>query len=56
MGILEQLRSGPAGRGGAIPIERSLRVKVKFFGRYRGSFIRNGVLLVKMSSLPATER
>jgi ATP-dependent DNA ligase len=43
--VLDELRAGPVGRGGVIAIEPGLAVQVKFFGRYKGGAIRDGVLL-----------
>jgi hypothetical protein len=43
--MLDALRTGPAGRGGVVPIEPGVSVEVKFFGRYKGGAIRDGVLL-----------
>ena len=41
---LDRLRAGPS-RKGVVPVEPVLRASVKFFGRHRGGFIRDGVLL-----------
>ena len=42
---LERLRSGPETRSGLIPVRPELVAGVKFFGRYRGGWIRDGALL-----------
>ena len=42
---LDRLRAGPS-RKGVVPIEPVLRASIKFFGRHKGGFIRDGVLLV----------
>ena len=41
---LNSLRAGPS-RNGVVPIEPMLRANVKFFGRHKRGFIRDGVLL-----------
>jgi bifunctional non-homologous end joining protein LigD len=53
--ILDRLRSGPTRRG-VVWIEPWLTARVKFFGRYKGGFIRDGVLLDldKPQPLPAS--
>ena len=43
--MLDALRTGPPGKGGAVSIEPGLNAAVKFFGRYKGGAIRDGVLL-----------
>jgi hypothetical protein len=43
--MLDALRTGPPGKGGAVSIEPGLNAAVKFFGRYNGGAIRDGVLL-----------
>jgi len=42
---LDQLRAGPTGQGGAVPIEPVLVAVVKYFGRHKGGALRDGVLL-----------
>ena len=42
---LDALRSGPA-RKGIVPITPTLRADVKFFGRYKRGWIRDGVILL----------
>ena len=42
---LDRLRAGPA-RKGVVPIEPVLRASIRFFGRHKGGFIRDGVLLL----------
>lgn len=42
---LERRRAGPASRAGIIPVRPELVAGVKFFGRYRTGWIRDGVLL-----------
>ena len=42
---LERLRDGPETRSGFIPVRPELFAEVKFFGRNRGGWIRDGVLL-----------
>ncbi len=41
---LDALRSGPA-RKGVVPVNPTLRAKIKFFGRHKGGRIRDGVIL-----------
>jgi hypothetical protein len=41
---LDRLRAGPP-RKGVVPIEPMLQANIKFFGRHKGGFIRDGVLL-----------
>jgi bifunctional non-homologous end joining protein LigD len=41
---LDRLRAGPS-RKGVVPIEPVLRASIRFFGRHKGGFIRDGVLL-----------
>ena len=43
-GELHRLRAGPP-RKGVVPVAPVLRVEVKFFGRHKRGFIRDGVLL-----------
>jgi hypothetical protein len=38
-------RDGPETWSGLIPVRPELIAEVKFFGRYRGGWIRDGVLL-----------
>jgi hypothetical protein len=42
---LERLRAGPETRSGLIPVRPGLVAGLKFFGRYRAGWIRDGVLL-----------
>jgi ATP-dependent DNA ligase len=42
-GDLDALRSGPANKG-IIPVTRTLRAQVQFFGRYKRGAIRDGVI------------
>ena len=37
--------SGPETRSGLIPVRPELVTEVRYFGRYRGGWIRDGVLL-----------
>jgi hypothetical protein len=54
---LERLRACPGTRSGLIPVRPELVAGVKFFGRYRGGWIRDGVLLsVGGSWLAASSR
>jgi hypothetical protein len=39
------LRVGPATRSGVVPVRPELVAAIKFFGRYRAGWIRDGVLL-----------
>jgi hypothetical protein len=43
--VLDGLRAGPVGRNGVMAIEPRSTVQVKFFGRCKGGWIRDGVLL-----------
>jgi hypothetical protein len=43
--ILRELRAGSLDRAGVVPIEPGLVVRVKYFGRYKGGAIRDGVLV-----------
>jgi hypothetical protein len=47
------LRADPAGRGGVVLTEPPLVAEVKFFGRYKGRAIRDGVLL-SVEGMPAS--
>jgi bifunctional non-homologous end joining protein LigD len=42
---LRPLRAGPATRSGVVPVRPELVAAIKFFGRYRAGWIRDGVLL-----------
>ena len=42
---LDALRAGPRQRGGFIPVKLGLMAEVKYFGRHKGSYIRDGVIL-----------
>ena len=43
---IDVIRTGPAGRGGVVPVKPLLSATVKFFGRYKSSgAIRDGVLV-----------
>jgi ATP-dependent DNA ligase len=43
--LLDRLRDGPATRSGMIPVRPELVAAVRYFGRYRTGWIRDGVLL-----------
>jgi bifunctional non-homologous end joining protein LigD len=43
---LSPLRTGPASRGGVVPVRPEVVARVKFFRRYRSDAIRDGVLLL----------
>ena len=42
---LYRLRDGPEARSGMIPVRSELVAAVRYFGRYRTGWIRDGVLL-----------
>jgi ATP-dependent DNA ligase len=42
--VLDQLRVGPASRG-IVPVQLGLGAEVKYFGRYKAGWIRDGVML-----------
>jgi len=42
---LDALRAGPRRKGGFIPVRLGLMAEVKFFGRHKGGYIRDGVIL-----------
>jgi hypothetical protein len=42
---LDPLRDGPSTRSGMIPVRPELVAAVRYFGRYRTGWIRDGVLL-----------
>jgi hypothetical protein len=42
---LYRLRDGPEARSGMIPVRPKLVAGVRYFGRYRTGWIRDGVLL-----------
>ena len=42
---LDGLRAGPRRRGGFIPVRLGLMAEIKFFGRHKGGYIRDGVIL-----------
>ena len=42
---LDRMRAGPRPRGGFIPVKLGLMAEVKYFGRHKGSYIRDGVIL-----------
>ena len=42
--LLDERRAGPA-RKGIIPVRLSLMADIKFFGRHKGGWIRDGVIL-----------
>jgi hypothetical protein len=44
-GVLDLLRNGLPNRRGFVPVRPELVAEVKFFGRYRAGWIRDGVLL-----------
>jgi hypothetical protein len=52
---LDRLRAGPS-RKGVVPIEPVLRASIKFFGRDKGGFIRDGVLLTLGQSINAAQK
>jgi bifunctional non-homologous end joining protein LigD len=39
------LRDGPASRGGVVPVRPELVAEIRYFGRYRTGWLRDGVLL-----------
>jgi len=41
---LERLRAGPSARSGLVPVRPELVAAVRYFGRYRTGWIREGVL------------
>ena len=43
--VLDRLRHGLPSRKGFVPVQPGLVAEVKFFGRYRAGWIRDGVLL-----------
>jgi hypothetical protein len=43
--LLEVLRRGPSTRSGLVPVRPELVAAVRYFGRYRTGWIRDGVLL-----------
>ena len=50
---LDALRLGPA-RKGIVPVNPRLRAEIKFFGRYKRGWIRDGVILSSQhNSVPA---
>jgi bifunctional non-homologous end joining protein LigD len=42
--VLDRLRAGP-GRKGFVPVRIELQAQVKYFGRYKSGWIRDGVIL-----------
>ena len=42
--VLDRLRAGPP-RNGLIPVRLGLVAEIKFFGRHKGGWIRDGVIL-----------
>ena len=42
---LDALRAGPSARFGVVPVHPELIAGVRYFGRYRTGWIRDGVLL-----------
>jgi hypothetical protein len=52
---LDALRSGPI-RKGIVPVTPSLRAQVKFFGRYKRGFIRDGVIFSLHARAPSSGR
>jgi hypothetical protein len=42
---LNPLRAGNPGRDGVVPVKRTVRVEVKHFGRHKGVWIRDGVVV-----------
>ena len=47
---LDALRAGPRQRGGFIPVRLGVTAEVKYFGRFKGGLIRDGVILSVASS------
>ena len=43
--------SGPETRSGLIPVRPELVTEVRYFGRYRGGWMRDGVLLSEITDL-----
>jgi len=43
---LDALRAGPVRKGGHISVRLGLMAKVKYFGRFKGGYIRDGVILL----------
>ena len=43
--VLDGLRAGPTRRGGFIPVRLGLMAEIKYFGRFKGGYIRDGVIL-----------
>jgi ATP-dependent DNA ligase len=43
---LDRLRDGPATRSGMVPVRPELVAEIRYFGRYRTGWLRDGVLLV----------
>jgi bifunctional non-homologous end joining protein LigD len=43
--VLDRLRNGPPSPKGFVPVRPELTAEVKYFGRYRAAWIRDGVLL-----------
>jgi len=39
------LRVGPRRKGGFIPVQLGLVAEIKYFGRHKGGWIRDGVIL-----------
>jgi hypothetical protein len=42
---LEGLRAGPSTRSGLVPVRLELVAGVRYFGRYRNGWVRDGALL-----------
>ena len=42
---LDPLRTGPTPRSGVVPVRTELVAGVRYFGRYRSGWLRDGVLL-----------
>jgi hypothetical protein len=49
---LDRLRAGPV-RKGIIPVQLELHAEIKYFGRHKGGFIRDGVILSLRVLAPA---
>ena len=47
---LDALRAGPRRKGGFIPVRLGLMAEIKYFGRFKGGLIRDGVVLSVASS------
>lgn len=43
--VLDALRAGSPSRDGVVPIRSEIRLEVKYFGRHKGGWIRDGVVI-----------